>query len=213
MEMTKKHNACDCFGDESLFRIGMFAAMNHVTVKALRFYEEQGLLFPAYINEENGYRYYRMNQMAAVHKITALKKAGFSLEDIAKINACSDEKAVLNKKKSDLLCKIAELTKQIAILDGYLANKGSSLSAPVLLKTIPEVTVAAVERRIESYDCLFEIMPQAGELMEIAECECQNPEYCFTNYLEPVCKEGDILVEICQAVTGMKRKLTALTSK
>ena len=56
MEMTKKHNACDCFGDESLFRIGMFAAMNHVTVKTLRFYEEQGLLLPAYINEENGYR-------------------------------------------------------------------------------------------------------------------------------------------------------------
>ena len=30
--------------------------------------------------------------------------------------------------------------------------------------------------------------------MEKAGCSCALPEYCFTNYLEPGYKDGDILV-------------------
>ena len=47
--------------------------MNHVTVKTLRFYEEQGLLIPALIHPETGYRYYTLSQMAVIHQITALE--------------------------------------------------------------------------------------------------------------------------------------------
>ena len=56
MEMKHEHKPCEIKDSGTLYKIGMFAAMNHVTVKALRFYEEQGLLIPAQINHENGYR-------------------------------------------------------------------------------------------------------------------------------------------------------------
>ena len=65
-----------------LYKIGMFAQMNHVTVKTLRFYEEQGIVKQAHVDEETGYRYYTMGQMADLHQISALKQAGFTLEDI-----------------------------------------------------------------------------------------------------------------------------------
>jgi len=213
MELKNNHEACENLENETLLKIGMFAAMNHVTVKTLRFYEEQGLLAPAYINEENGYRYYVMSQMAVVHQITALKQAGFTLDDILRINAGSDEQAVILKKKSDILNKIAELTKQVAILDGYLAKGKTKLATPVLIKTIPEVTVAFMENRIESYDCLFDLMPQMGQIMEEVGCECAIPEYCFTNYLEPGYKDDDILVEVCQAVTKAKKEKDGLHFK
>ncbi len=200
MEMKNIHEPCAVKNDENLYKIGMFAAMNHVTVKALRFYEEQGLLAPAYINDENGYRYYTMSQMAVVHQISALKTAGFTLDEIASLNAGSDETAVLLKKKADILGKIAELTRQAAVLDGYLAKKKLKLDTPVLVKSIPEVTVAALQDTIESYDSLFGLMPRLGVLMEDAGLECALPEYCFTNYLEPGYKEEDILVEVCQSV-------------
>ena len=213
MELKEKHEACVPAEDEILYKIGMFAAMNHVTVKTLRFYEEQGLLIPARINDENGYRYYTMNQMAVIHQITALKEAGFTLDDIRRINAGSDEEAVIHKKKSELLSKIAELTRQVSILDGYLARNKGMLSAPVLVKTIPESTVAYLTERIESYDCLFEMMPRLGELMEEAGCECALPEYCFTSYPEPGYKEDEIAVEICQTVTRKKEDTKELHFK
>ena len=210
MEMKQTHEPCDEKISGTLYKIGIFAAMNHVTVKTLRFYEEQGLLMPAFIHPESGYRYYILSQMAVIHQITALKMAGFTLEEIARINSGADEQAVLQKKKSELLAKIADLTRQIAVVDGYLSKQKTRLSAPVLVKTIPETTVAAMKTRIESYDSLFDVMPEMGALMEKAGCTCAIPEYCFTNYLEPGYKDEDILVEICESVTAAKEKIGGL---
>lgn len=204
MEMKQPHKPCGEKESGTLYKIGMFAAMNHVTVKALRFYEEQGLLIPALIHPESGYRYYTLSQMAVLHQITALKQAGFTLEEIARLNSGADETAVLLKKKAELLGKIAQLTRQIAVVDGFLSGKEARLSAPVLIKTIPETTVACMRTRLDSYDCLFDRMPKMGALMEQAGCVCALPEYCFTSYLEPGYKDGDILVELCEAVAEAK---------
>ena len=210
MEMKQEHKPCEAKTEATLYKIGMFAAMNHLTVKTLRFYEEQGLLAPAHIHPETGYRYYTLSQMAVLHRITALKQAGFTLEEIASLNAGADEKALLLKKKAELLAKIAELTGQIARVDGYLCQKNARLSAPVLVKTLPQTTVACVRTRLESYDCLFDRMPEMGALMEQAGCVCALPEYCFTSYPEPGYKDSGILVELCEAVTEAGQETGAL---
>ena len=206
MEMKQEHRPCEERTGDTLYKIGMFAAMNHMTVKTLRFYEEQGLLMPALIHPETGYRYYTLSQMAVLHQISALKQAGFTLEEIAHINAGADEEAVLLKKKAELLAKIADLTRQIAVVDGYLSKKKTGLSAPVLIKTIPQTTVAFMRIRLESYDCLFDRMPEMGALMEKAGCECALPEYCFTAYPEAGYKDADILVDICESVVAAKKE-------
>ena len=201
MRMYEKHECKEKSMDSHLYKIGMFAAMNHITVKTLRFYEEQGLLAPANVDSENGYRYYTMNQMAVIHKITALKQAGFTLEEIKRLNKTVDEKHFLTKKKADLLAQIAELTRQIAVIDGYYAETENTLDTPVLLKKIPAVLTAVMKRRIHSYDELFTMMPEMGAEMERIGCECALPEYCFTNYPEAGYQEEDILIETCEAVT------------
>lgn len=176
MKMNQEHKLCKEKDGGTLYKIGMFAAMNRVTVKTLRFYEEQGLLMPALIHPETGYRYYTLNQMAVLHQISALKQAGFTLEEIASVNSGADEEAVL-------------------------------------IKTIPECSVAYVTTRLDSYDCLFEKMPAMGELMEKAGCVCALPEYCFTNYLEPADKDEDILVELCEAVEAPQKEVGELKYK
>ncbi len=213
MKMNQEHRPCLEKGDGTLYKIGMFAAMNHVTVKALRFYEEQGLLMPALIHPETGYRYYKLSQMAILHQITALKQAGFTLEEITQVNSGANEESVLLKKKTELLAKIADLTKQVAVLEGFLSKRKTSLSSPVLIKTIPETTVAFMQTRLATYDCLFERMPEMGVWMEKAGCTCALPEYCFTNYLEPAYKDEDILVELCESVTEAKQELGDLRFK
>lgn len=204
MKMNEKHEACTEKAVSHLYKIGMFAQMNHITVKALRFYEEQGLLLPAYVDGENGYRYYTMNQMADIQRITALKQVGFTLEEIKLINQGADTAYLLASKKAALLKKIAELTSQIAVIDGYLSDPANTLDTPVLIRKIPAVTVAAMEKRIDSYDELFSFMPEMGAEMERLGCQCALPEYCFTHYLEQGYKEDHILIETCEAVTKKK---------
>lgn len=209
MEMKNHHEPCNPKAKNTLYKIGMFAAMNRVTVKALRFYEEQNLLLPAYINYENGYRFYELSQMQVLHKITALKQAGFTLEEIQKLNKGCDENSILLKKKSELLSKIADLTKQLSIVETFLTKKADTLSSPVLIKKIPKVTVAVMKSKIDSYDDLFEVMPKMGALMEKSGCECRVPEYCFTNYLS----KDEITIETCETVVEAKPPLENLYFK
>ena len=203
MNMNEKHSCAEKTADH-LYRIGLFAQMNRITVKALRFYEEQGLLLPAKIDGESGYRYYTMSQMEILHRILALKEAGFTIEDMKHLDASGDERSFLLRKKNAILEKIAQLTLQLSRIDGYLMAGGNSLAAPVMVKTIPETVCAVMRRRIDSYDALFDIMPELGGYMEEADCVCALPEYCFTQYLEPGFQEAQILVEVCEAVTEKK---------
>ncbi|MGN0157322.1 MAG: GyrI-like domain-containing protein [Lachnospiraceae bacterium] len=210
MKMNNKHEYCNEKEKSTLYKIGTFAQMNHVTVKTLHYYEEQDLLFPAFVDRENGYRYYTIAQMAVLHQITALKMAGFTLEDIKKLNSGTEPAAFLSHKKTEIMTKIAELTKQLAMIDRYLTDDHFCPDTPVLVKTIPAVIAATARNRIESYDDLFDLMPKMGAEMERLGCECAMPEYCFTHYLEPGYKDEQILIETCEAVTEKKQDTQTL---
>ena len=51
--------------------------------KALRYYDEIGLLEPSAVDSSTGYRYYLAEQLPRLNRILALKDLGFSLEAIA----------------------------------------------------------------------------------------------------------------------------------
>lgn len=213
MRMKEQHEACKVKEQPKLYKIGMFANMNRVSIKTLRYYEEQNFLQPAYVDEENGYRYYTLSQMSELHRILALRGMGFSIEDIRKILNGEEEKKVLQLKKQEILKEIAALTAKLAEVESYLNKEDSMLSSPVLIRKLPEITVCTMERKIESYDELFDLMPEMGEEMEALGCECALPEYCFTHYLEEGYKESDLTVEIAQSVTQKKEDTEKVSFK
>ena len=63
-------------------KIGEFARMNNVTTKMLRYYDEIGLLKPAYTDEATGYRSYDASQSNCLNWILILKELGFTLSQI-----------------------------------------------------------------------------------------------------------------------------------
>lgn len=211
LKMNQQHDACKEKNAPSLYRIGLFAGMNRVTVKTLRYYDEQNLLKPVYVDEESGYRYYEAGQIADLHRILALKNMGFSIEEIQKIIRGGEEKSILQRKKQEILKELAALTVKLSEVESYLAKEEIDLTSPVLIKKLPEVTVCSMKQRITSYDMLFELMPEMGLEMEGLNCECAVPDYCFTHYLEPGEMGEDILVETCQAVTEKKEDTERVT--
>jgi DNA-binding transcriptional MerR regulator/effector-binding domain-containing protein len=68
-----------------MFRIGDFSRVARVSARLLRFYDEIGLLAPAYIDQQTGYRSYTVAQLAQLNRITVLKDLGFNLEQIGEI--------------------------------------------------------------------------------------------------------------------------------
>lgn len=195
---------CETKEPENLYKIGMFSRMNHVTVKALRHYDEIGLLKPSYVDKWNGYRYYTSKQLPDLHQIIALRDMGFSLEEIRQVQEGMPESELLNRKKREILNEIAEKTAMLSRVECYLAGDSKSMEYPVVLKELPEVIVASIRRQLEGYDSLFSLLPPMGQEMERLGCECAVPEYCFNIYHDGGYREEDIDAEICEAVTEMK---------
>jgi DNA-binding transcriptional MerR regulator len=67
---------------EDLMPIGEFATASRLSQKALRLYGENGLLAPAWVDPDTGYRYYRPEQLKAATLIALLRRADVPLAEI-----------------------------------------------------------------------------------------------------------------------------------
>jgi DNA-binding transcriptional MerR regulator len=94
-----------------MFRTGEFSHLARVSKRLLQFYDEIGLLKPAHIDLQTGYRYYSAKQLPQLNRILALKDLGFSLDQIremlqAKISDEAIEDMLLLKKVTMSRCDI-----------------------------------------------------------------------------------------------------------
>jgi two-component system chemotaxis response regulator CheY len=70
---------------EDLFSIGRLSKITSISIDTIRYYNDIGLLKPAYISDESGYRYYSTEQVEILARIRELKTFGFSLNEIKRI--------------------------------------------------------------------------------------------------------------------------------
>ena len=106
-----------------MLSIGQFSKTCMVTVKALRHYDEVGLLKPALVNADTGYRLYSEGQIPQMLLINKLKYYGFSLSDIRAILADGGDIAPLLRKQRDTLkASIDRTSEMIAELEGHIKN-------------------------------------------------------------------------------------------
>ena len=71
------------------YTVKKLSELSGVTVRTLHFYEEIGLLKPAY-HGSNGYRYYEEKELLQLQQILFFKELGFSLKQIQKVLGRSD---------------------------------------------------------------------------------------------------------------------------
>lgn len=189
-----------------MYRIGTFSKLGKVTVKTLHHYDEVGLLAPAFVDEENGYRYYTSNQLFRLNKIVALRQMGFSIPEISAIVDGHNIAAILEQRKTELENEAEIITGQLFRLNNYIIEQkeGHVMSYQAVIKEIPAFTVFCARYTLPNYAALNEIMPALGEKVSKANpgIKCVEPDYCFNVYLDGEYRDTDINVEICQAVTG-----------
>lgn len=68
--------------DEKLLSIGEVARIKGVGVRALRYYERVGVLRPAHVDPQTGYRSYAVNQLVQIDVILAFVQLGIPLREL-----------------------------------------------------------------------------------------------------------------------------------
>ena len=108
-------------------QIKEFAAYTGVSVRTLHYYDEIGLLKPAFVDRITGYRYYDNTSLLRMQEILFYRELDFSLKRIGEILSSPhyDKTAALQEQKQLLILKKERLERLISAIDG--ASRGENV--------------------------------------------------------------------------------------
>ena len=117
------------------YTVSELADLSGVSIRTLRWYDQVGLLKPAYYGS-NGYRYYEEEQLYLLQQILFFRELGFQLREIQKIlvsnhfdkiNALLTHRDILKRDVQRTTTLLETIDKTIAHLKGDISMKEQDL--------------------------------------------------------------------------------------
>jgi len=153
-----------------VFRIGEFSRIARVSCRQLRFYDEIGLLRPARVDADSGYRFYSAAQLSRLNRILVLRDLGLSLTQIGRM---LEDGLSIDELRGMLLMRSAEVEqsieaesqrlRQIESRIAQIEAEGELSIDDVVLRSEPARRLLSIRQRIPS---LAEGVKLVGELAE-----------------------------------------------
>lgn len=155
---------------EELLTIGRFARVSGLTPHTLRHYDEVGLLTPADVDPENGYRRYRRDQVRDARVIQALRGIDLPIEEVKEVLGDPEGAAlqtVLRRHRDRLRLSQNRVSDQVAQVDRFI-EKGLTMapttnSRPVQLKLAVDDVDAAVTFYQQAFGFHYDVTRRTGE--------------------------------------------------
>lgn len=119
---------------QQYFKIGDIAEAKGFSINALRYYDRIGLIKPAYVDPETGYRYYGSQQLYKLEIIKFLKSMGVKNEDLLRL--CEDND--IEEWDAFLLSLSRELRERIDMLIQSISRLDSMRSRISYLRAVNE---------------------------------------------------------------------------
>jgi len=146
-----------------LFSIGEFSRMTHLSVKTLRFYHEKGLLIPAVVEGQTGYRSYDLGNLEVARVIVALRGLDFSLATIGEIlQGFGDDGNILEfleQQRDQLRADIQRHRDIVKTLDAIITQERDARDImnqnkhQIEQKQLPAILVGGIRTRGRYADC------------------------------------------------------------
>ena len=130
--------------------IGEFGRRSRLSVKALRLYDELGVLVPARVDEASGYRYYDVAQLEAARLVSMLRQLDFPLATIKGLLACDPgdaaERIAAHWQKVE---SAHDARRELADYVVNLLSGKRSVMYEVATRVIPERSVLCLKRNVD----------------------------------------------------------------
>ena len=149
---------------DTLLTIGRFASASGLTVKALRHYDEIGLLRPARVDGSSGYRYYEPAQLRDAIAIRRLRRLEVPLDDIGVLVRADGEtvRARLAEHRGRVAASTEDKRRLLAEIDAFIAREEELVPVEdmeIEIRELPELRLAGVIRQLH-IDQIAETMPR-----------------------------------------------------
>jgi DNA-binding transcriptional MerR regulator len=200
-----------------MLKISDFSKLSLVSVKALRYYDERGLLKPARVDPSTGYRFYSASQLTRLNRILAMKDMGLDLSQIAFLldqEPTSDQiRGMLRLKQVELHQQLAEGQIQLTRIEAWLQAFEQEAMMPaydIVLRKVAPLRVAqarGMAAKMEQPELGITLGRLFAEVMGTLTGQgatIVGPG--ITLYYDAEYREQDIDVGACLAFTGELRE-------
>lgn len=145
-----------------MFTIGEFSKVTGLTVKALRFYHEEGLLAPSFVHPQTRYRYYDPCQIEAARIIAYLRRMEFPVAEIRQmlrhVRDGDDLLDTVERHKADIEQRLRRLRKVARSLQQFISEERQGRvmaqgTQEVREKTLDAMLVGGVRMKGRYSDC------------------------------------------------------------
>ena len=145
-----------------MFTIGELSKVTGLTVKTLRFYHEEGLLTPSFVDPHTGYRHYDDGHIETARAIAYLRSLEFPLADIREIlhHRGDDEQLLdaIERHRAAIEQKVRHFRKVARSLEQFIAEERraktmSQGAYEVQEKVLGPMLVAGIRTKGRYRDC------------------------------------------------------------
>jgi DNA-binding transcriptional MerR regulator len=189
-----------------MLTIGQFARLGQVSPRMLRHYDELGLLRPAYVDPDSGYRIYGVDQLVRLHRLVALRDLGFGLEQIAGLldgePSLDELRGMLRLRRAQLAQQLDDEQARLRRVDAHLrAIEGSNAVSQqdVVIKNTQPLRVAearGVAAALDPQSIGPVFMRLAPEVSAHVAAAAATPGMLVGYYDEPA-DDGSVGVHVC----------------
>ncbi len=190
-----------------VYRIGEFSKICRVSVSALRYYGDLGLLPPDTVDPETGYRYYSVSQLPRLNRILALKDLGLSLDEIAAILneelSATELRGMLRLKKSEISQTVTKDQERLSRVEHRLRlieGEGTMPDNEVVLRELNSQWVLSLRESMPGFQEIGILIGDGFSALIPAGIMPSAP--AFTVYHDPEFKTVDVDVEVAFPVEG-----------
>jgi len=153
----------------SMVSIGQFSVMTRLSVRALRRYDEIGLLTPAYVDPSSGYRFYTSAQANRAEAVRILRSLEMPLDQIRSILDANDPELTrrqLLAHRERLAERLAAQERMLAYLEALILRKDPIMPYDVEITEATPQLVAATRFHTNLREIGTDIARGFGTLME-----------------------------------------------
>jgi DNA-binding transcriptional MerR regulator len=187
-----------------LLSIGAFSRRARLSLKALRLYDRLGLLPPAHVDPDSGYRYYREDQVDRARLIGMLRRLGMPLERIGNVLDLEPEAAVVEVRAfwAETEQDVEVRRRVVAVLERHLEGRGEPMYG-VDTRQVAEQQVMSTTRALTVEGLPDFIMQGMGAIAaQLQASGARQLGAPFVIYHGQVNNDSDGPVEVCLPFEG-----------
>jgi len=185
----------------NMLSIGGFADAAQLSVKALRLYDELGILKPSYVDRESGYRYYHADQLREARLIRMMRQMDMPLATIRQALAATPAEAetLVQTYWETRIRRIEQARRMLGALIASLRQE-TMMTIEVQARTIEPQPIISRTSHVNVEQLDQRIRESVGQLFALAEQHGGAAGAPFGMFHGPINHDDDGPIEVCVPV-------------